>query len=488
MITTEPTTEYNPYEDDIAIAEPVPAKPSIQLSDEQKRAVDRVIEMARARRGGIIFLTGQAGTGKSVVVRAVRDALSCVVVAPTGLAAVNVQGATIHSTFKLKVGPLTRGAVGPLPREKRWVFDRADVIVIDEISMVRADLMDAISWVLQKTYDNRLPFGGKLLLVVGDMWQLEPVVADEGSRDLIKKKYASPFWFDAHCLGGRAPEEILLDVDEPGAIERIELTQVFRQTGNPEFLDALNFVRVGDPAGLEFFNRRAGIDPVAAPVALCYTNSKCDAVNSRRLLELNGEEFVYTADVQGDFKEQDCPVPGRLVLKIGAQVMCAKNIVTDGLGMINNGAIGEVVQCRPDRVLVELRDGREVWVGHETWDRTSYAYDLKEDRVTERIVGAMSQIPLKLAWAATVHKSQGQTLDAATIEAEMGSFAHGQLYVALSRVRSIDGLYLRRRLAPDDLVVHPRIRQFCLPIADAPALDLSAFDEPCPALELSAFD
>ena len=443
---------------------------AVNLSPEQRQAVDRVLTLARAGNGGFLFLTGQAGTGKSVVVREIRERLHCVVVAPTGLAAVNVQGATIHSTFKIKIGPLTRGCVNGLSHEKRMAIERAEAIVIDEVSMVRADLMDAISHVLQKTLDNREPFGGKLVIAVGDMWQLEPVVADEGSRDLIKQKYRSPFWFDAHVLGGPRGLALAFDgEDDPAAqIEKIELSEVFRQTGDPDFLTALNAVRVGDPSGLQFFNRRAGLVPPsdrgAVPVTLTYSNDKAGAINRARLDAISGEEHVYTGSLDGTFDVKDIPVPVHLRLKVGAQVMFARNIQVaegDELSIVSNGSVGDVIGFRESGPVVQLRDGRVVLAAPESWKKLAYTFDLKRDEIAEEEIGGFTQVPLKLAWAVTTHKSQGQTLDTAALELEMASFAHGQLYVALSRVRSIEGLYLKRALTPSDLIVHPRVREFC---------------------------
>ena len=443
---------------------------AVSLSPEQGRAVDRVLELSQAGIGGFLFLTGQAGTGKSVVVKQIREKLRCVVVAPTGLAAVNVQGATIHSTFKIKIGPLTRGCVNGLSHEKRMAIERSEAIVIDEVSMVRADLMDAISHVLQKTLGNREPFGGKLMIAVGDMWQLEPVVADEGSRDLIKQKYRSPFWFDAHVLGGPRGLALAFDGQEDPAaqIEKIELSEVFRQTGDPNFLAALNAIRVGDPSGLQFFNRRVGVLPPtergAAPVTLTYTNDKAAAINRARLDAISGDEQVYTGSLDGTFDVKDIPVPVHLRLKVGAQVMFARNIQIaegDELGIVSNGSVGDVIGFRELGPVVQLRDGRVVIAAPESWKKLAYTYDLKRDEIAEEEIGGFTQVPLKLAWAVTTHKSQGQTLDTASIELEMASFAHGQLYVALSRVRSIDGLYIKRELTPSDLVVHPRVREFC---------------------------
>ena len=440
----------------------------VELSPEQQAAVSRVLELARSGQGGCVFITGQAGTGKSVVVRAIRDQIRCLTVAPTGLAAVNVGGATIHSTFRIKIGPLTKSSVSAIAKEKRMAIQKADAIIIDEVSMVRVDIMDAINWVLQKTLENKQPFAGKLIIVVGDMWQLEPVVKDDG--DFIKAKYLSHFWFDAHILGG-ARTNGLFD-DDFTRIETHNLQQVFRQAGNPDFLKALNAIRIGDPSGLEYFNQRVGIEPPRddQPVTLTYSNDKAEAINHSRLQQLKGEEKTYVAVATEGFGK-DLPVPMHLTLKIGAQVMFARNMVGEDGGKISNGTVGEVIGFKTAGPVVLLRDGRIEIARAESWKKLSYSFDMEKDEIAENEVGSFDQGPLKLAWACTTHKGQGQTLESAELSLEMQSFAHGQLYVALSRVKKIKGLYLRRQLVRGDIVVNPRVREFT-GIVD-PSFDLS---------------
>jgi ATP-dependent exoDNAse (exonuclease V) alpha subunit len=219
---------------------------------------------------------------------------------------------------------------------------------------------------------------------------------------------------------------------------------------------------------LQFFNRRAGLVPPsdrgAVPVTLTYSNDKAGAINRARLDAISGEEHVYTGSLDGTFDVKDIPVPVHLRLKVGAQVMFARNIQVaegDELSIVSNGSVGDVIGFRESGPVVQLRDGRVVLAAPESWKKLAYTFDLKRDEIAEEEIGGFTQVPLKLAWAVTTHKSQGQTLDTAALELEMASFAHGQLYVALSRVRSIEGLYLKRALTPSDLIVHPRVREFC---------------------------
>ena len=437
----------------------------VALSAGQAAAIERVVEIARSGDGGFVFITGKAGTGKSVCMRELRRRLRMVVVAPTGLAAVNVGGETIHRFFGFKVGPITRKNVSSVHPNKKMVVEMAEAIGIDEISMVRADLMDAIDKCLQVTMRNKKPFGGKTIVAFGDMWQLEPVVGDT-EREFIDHRFHSPFWFDAHVFRG-SKQQANLDIEEFTRLEPevIELDEVFRQQGDPKFLDALNFTRLGDPAGLFLLNERARVSVPTSdlPVSLTFTNKRADGINERRLEMLSSDPLTFAATVSGEFTTKELPLPEELILKVGAQVMFARNMVDDDGFAIANGAIGEVVGFTDKGTVpvVLLRDGRVTKVSHCEWENIRYAFDAKEDKITEEVAGRFAQVPLKLAWAVTTHKSQGQTLDSAILELESKAFSHGQLYVALSRVKRFDGLFLKRKLQPNDLVVNTRVREFC---------------------------
>lgn len=437
----------------------------VTLSQGQQKAL---LAILNAGPGTFHFVTGKAGSGKSTVLRELRKTKRILVCAPTGLAAINVGGQSVHSLFKLPIGPLTRGRVtGQSYPDKRALFRAADAVVIDEISMARCDTIDGINWSLQKTLGNILPFGGKTVIAFGDMWQLEPVVTDD-DKPFIEHNYQSPFWFDAKVF---KPDQAALDGGEPVDLVTHELTEVFRQS-DPDFVNALNQVRVGDPAGLALINSRLHcLQEGPEPVALTFTNNHAEVINKRRLGALDAEERLFTAQVEGEFGK-DLPAPMELNLKVGAQVMVTKNTSGSDGGYLANGTVGVLVGFFGGKPVLELRDGRITTVEPLQWGKVRYVFDAKENTLREDVSGTFTQIPLKLAWAVTTHKSQGQTLDGASLELECKAFSHGQLYVALSRVRGLDGLFLRRRITADDLVVNSRVREFC---GIAPAvLDMEA--------------
>lgn len=445
------------------------------LSPSQTKAV---LECLNAEPGKVLFVTGEAGTGKSTVLAEVRDKMSCLVCAPTGLAAINVRGMSCHSTFRLPIGTITgRAKVNALNPDKRRMLESIKAVVIDEISMVRADMLDGINWVMQKTLMNDLPFGGKPLIVIGDMFQLEPVVTEE-ERGWMDYNYRSPFWFDAQVFKSSKQEGLFGDTPPPAEIRVVKLTEVFRQK-DEEFIKALNAVRVGDPSGLELLNKRVMMPPVKpSPVALTYTNRHADTVNQSRLVSLKSDAIDFTADVDGEFKASEYPCAQVLSLKVGAQVMITRNLMSNDFSndfalvsrpddleindqMVANGSVGTLVSLyRGDLPVVELNDGRVILLYRALWEKIRYVFNLEENKLQESIAGTFTQFPMKLAWAVTTHKSQGQTMDAATLTLEGRTFAHGQLYVALSRVRSMDGLYLQRRITPSDLMVNPRVIEF----------------------------
>ncbi len=447
------------------------------FSDDQQNAIDRILS---AQPGEFLFVTGNAGAGKSTIIHHLRKQKAAIIVAPTGLAAINAGGETIHRFFGFRMGPLGRGDAPRLTGSKESVVRHADLIIIDEISMVRADIMDAVNASLQKTMGNRLPFGGKTIVAVGDMWQLEPVVPTSPGKDggksvaeWIIDRYDSPFWFDAHVFRGQ--KNTLVGADELGKVVTLNLTHIFRQS-DPEFIEALNLIRVGDPAGLFLVNTRVKA-PEGEVIHLTLTNEAADSTNARRLAELDGEAKTYTAQVTGDWSERDLKdvaSPAELHLKVGARVMFTRNSRIEGYASVVNGDIGTVTRLTESGPVVAIDRGEEILVQPAKWERKRYGFDTEKDTIVEVVDGEFQQYPLKLAWAVTTHKSQGQTLDAAMLELERRSFAHGQLYVALSRVRSMDGLYLRRKLTSRDIEIAPRIREFCGPAALTPQFSMEA--------------
>jgi hypothetical protein len=426
------------------------------LSRDQRKAII-TCATAAGEGGKFVFITGKAGSGKSTVLRALRDSMQIVVAAPTGIAAINVGGETCHRVFSLTTGLMDPEKTRPA---REYVRD-AEAVVIDEVSMVRADIMDRIDHSMRKAMGRDVPFGGKTILAFGDLWQLPPVTRREEWQHQAAT-YASPFFFDAKVFRG-GTVGLGFDDTAPMPIETIELTQVFRQIGDPAFIDALNFIRTGDARGLEYINTRAGVRPsvVDYPVTIVMSNARADEVNESRLAVLDTESRTYHAEVNDDFGDQT-PVPARLNLKIGAQVMFARNFTCEHtMEPVANGMVGEVVGFGEYGPFVRLASGVEVQAVPLIWEKKSY--EKGTDGLTERTDGSFCQVPLKLAWAISTHKSQGQTLDSAFIEVEYQSRTHGQTYVALSRVKSMDGLFLRRPLTRSDIHIDPAVRAFFAP-------------------------
>ncbi len=406
--------------------------------------------------GRHLFLTGKAGTGKTTFLRSLRERLpkQMVVVAPTGVAAINAGGVTLHSFFQLPFGPLA----GRENEQERFRFSRdkiamirgMDLLVIDEISMVRADLLDAVDGVLRRYRDRRKPFGGVQLLMIGDLQQLSPVVKDN-ERELLRGLYDTPYFF-----GSRA----LRETD----YACIELTRVYRQQDG-RFLELLNQVRENrlSPEALAELNRRHVPDFSPADgdgyVTLCTHNAQAQRLNDAKLAALPGSAVRFAADVAGDFPESSFPVDPQIELKIGAQVMFVKNDPSPDKRFYN-GKIGRITAF--DGASVRVRcpgDPADIVAAPMQWNNVQYAIDPATNRIAETVEGTFQQIPLKLAWAITIHKSQGLTFERAIVEAD-ASFAHGQVYVALSRCKTLEGLVLRTPLRPDSIIVDPAVADF----------------------------
>lgn len=418
------------------------------LSTDQATALARLT--SPDIRGRCLFVTGKAGTGKSTLLRELvaTSRLATAVLAPTGLAAIQVGGQTIHSFFALELGPLDNSPERvPLFRKghpKRRLIEKLECLVIDEASMIRADVMDAIDFSLRQNCERPdVAFAGKTIVLFGDLWQLEPVVQAGGDEEMIRDRYASPFFFDS------------VAVREAG-LEVINLTTVHRQRDDPEFLWALNQLRRGSTSELEFFNGRVEADlGTDAVVTLTATNARADAINFGRLAQLPGVARTYAGALEGNFG-RDLPADPRLGLKIGAQVMFVKN----GREWAN-GTLGTVVELDELTVTVQKADdGETVVVERDRWEKTRYRWNADSRRIETEIVGEYAQLPLRLAWAVTIHKSQGLTFDRVVVDLDRRAFAHGQLYVAMSRCRTLAGVSLRRALSPDDVQVSARVLEF----------------------------
>lgn len=405
-----------------------------------------------------LFLTGRAGTGKTTFLKTLRKLSSkrMVVLAPTGIAAINAGGMTIHSFFQLPLSPYIPGigsAKGQkrydrFSREKRRIIRTLDLLVIDEISMVRADLLDAVDDSLRRHRDPSLPFGGVQLLLIGDLQQLAPVVkADEW--ELLRSHYTTPFFFSSTALALKS-------------YETVELRTVYRQSDST-FLDLLNRVRdnSADSTVLQTLNSRyiPDFNPPASEgyIRLTTHNRRAHEINENELAKLPTTPVTFTASIEGDFPEYSFPTDMQLTLKEGAQVMFLRN---DPDKRYFNGMMGHIISISDNEIIVRPIDGTyNIELEPSTWENAKYSLDDESGEIKEEIQGTFTQYPLRLAWAITIHKSQGLTFEKAIIDAA-ASFAHGQTYVALSRCKTLEGMVLERPLNTSAIITDSNVTSF----------------------------
>ncbi len=417
----------------------------IQITDEYKQ-VKALIDDDEP----LIFVTGKAGTGKSTLIDYLRKTTpgNCVVLAPTGVAAMNIRGATIHSFFRFPPRLLTNDDARAVKFNKP--YKKLDRLIIDEVSMVRADVMDAMDRFLRLNGPQRdQAFGGVQVVLVGDLHQLPPVVAGQDEREYIASEYVSPFFFSSHVFGN-------CDV------AAVELTQVFRQH-DEKFIGILNQIRLGKaPADmLDSVNDRVTpeVDPDRETV-LTTTNIIADRINKKRLAELSGTRRSYAGAAKGKFQltSDRLPSPLELTLKPESRVMFTKN---DSAGRWVNGTLGVVTELDERCVEVLLdHDGEIVEVEKAKWETYRYEFDEDEERHIPVATGSYQQLPLTPAWAITIHKSQGKTLSSVRVDLGRSAFAPGQVYVALSRCRQLDDLSLSRPIAKKDVFCDRRVISF----------------------------
>ena len=433
-----------------------------QLDTNNKEFQDALQLITHTRQS--VFLTGKAGTGKSTFLKYIcnHTRKKYVVLAPTGIAAINAGGVTLHSFFKLPFRPmlpddpdlsLSHGRIFEFfkyPKEKRKIIAEVDLIIIDEISMVRADIIDCVDRILRVYSGNmRLPFGGKQLLFVGDVFQLEPVVPSD-QKEILSLFYASPFFFSAR---------VFKDIN----LVPIELQKVYRQT-DPVFINVLDRIRHNDARKQELDTLNGRYFPSFEPqnedmyITLATRRDQVDFINEKKLAELPGEEYVSVGKIEGDFPESSLPTQLNLSIKEQAQVIFIDN---DYERRWVNGTIGMVSGIDENgNVYVLLESGVEHLVEPTSWRNYKYKYNEKERRIEEEIVGTFEQLPIRLAWAITVHKSQGLTFSRVVVDLTGGVFAGGQTYVALSRCTSLEGLVLKSTISSRDIFIRKEIVEF----------------------------
>ncbi len=412
----------------------------VDINDDFKLALDLI------NQNHNLYITGNAGTGKSTFLKYFRENSdkNIAVLAPTGKAAINCEGQTIHSFFQFASVLLTEDKIHR--HHNPGKFKALDILVIDEVSMVRADLMDAIDTSLRINRNNWAPFGGVQIILFGDLAQLPPVVKDAEMRDFFEFIYESPYFFSASVF-----DQITFQI--------LEFTKIYRQQ-DPVFINILNKIRVGryDDESLEILNKRLlkintkrGLKDV---ITLTTTNNQSNLINVEKLSKLKTKEKYYEAEITGKFPDDSLPSEQKLTLKVGAQVMMLKN---DSKKRWVNGTLARIKKLNPDEIIVEINK-LDYKITRESWNNIEYVLDRITGEFEEKIVGTFKQFPLRLAYAITIHKCQGMTLDKVLIDLSTRAFASGQIYVALSRCKSLSGIHLRIPIQPSDIKVDYRIQ------------------------------
>lgn len=421
-------------------------KQALELNGDFKYALD-LIEKTNAS----IFITGRAGTGKSTLLQLFRNTTrkKTVVLAPTGVAALNVRGQTIHSFFSFPPRPLQRSEIKK--RRYRKLYTAMEVLIIDEISMVRADMLDAIDYFLRINRENPMPFGGVQVVFFGDLFQLPPVISNDLEKALFTLHYESPYFFSAMVF-------------QSFSMEMLELQKVYRQEAR-YFIRLLDAVRTNqvDRDDLEDLNERhiPNFEAKDFYITLSARNATVKRINTQELDKIPMPAFTFLANITGSFDPRLYPTEAALQLKLNSQVMFVRN---DPDRQFVNGTIGKIVKLEQDKISVLVEEGgkdRYIDVQRIDWEILKYKADeASSGGIKTEVAGTFSQYPLKLAWAITIHKSQGKTFDKVIIDLGKGAFEHGQTYVALSRCRSLESIVLRQPLRLRDIRTDERVVEF----------------------------
>lgn len=407
------------------------------------------------------FLTGKAGTGKTTFLKKVEEEVdkNFVVLAPTGIAAINAGGETIHSFFGLPTSVLAPRTRGNINSDKINIIRNVDTFIIDEVSMVRCDVVDAIDYNLRRVCCNPFPFGGKQIVFVGDMFQLPPVL-NGNDQNIMKEIYGegNSYFFNALVM-----RQITMPT--------IEFQKVYRQD-DEEFVAILNNIRSGNalPEDLELLNKQKASHNSSHNliITLCARNDEAKEINDRELAKIEEDEYIYEGQIAGTFDSRNAIVEQNLKLKVGAQVMFCRN---DPSRRWANGTLATISKLEEDCICVRLANGEEHAVAPSQWESIEYKYSSKDNVMSKSIKGTFTQYPIKLAWAITIHKSQGLTFDEINLSIKRGIFMPGQLYVALSRVRSLGGLHLLHDIKPSYIRQSNEILRFASTYNDVAVID-----------------
>jgi hypothetical protein len=426
------------------------------MDADQQKAFDLI-----ANTNTPLFITGKAGTGKSTFIKMIQEKIdkNFLVLAPTGIAAINVGGQTMHSFFGFPfevIGPHTQMKVS---EEKQILLKHVDTIIVDEVSMVRCDMVDGMDRYLSTLFHTHMPFGGKQVVFVGDLFQLPPVVTNSADEDMLNDLWekGKPYFYKAHVL-------------KRMNLPKIEFRTVYRQKDGA-FLDVLNRLRIGECVQKDFdtLNKRVDYngDKEDYSVILTAYRKRADQMNEEKLEELDDDEYCYKGVVDGKFKTKDFIVPEQLRLKVGAQVIFCRNVSRNCV----NGTIAKVSSLSENTITVKLEDGSEVNVEQAVWESKEQVYNRETKKMESEVVGTFTQYPLNLAWAITIHKSQGMTFDRMHFDLSRGIFAEGQAYVAISRMRSLEGLTLSNPIMPHHIIQNPEIKAFANSYNDSALID-----------------